>query len=100
MANIKQQLSDFGAKVGGVATAASFPGMAAGQALADNAGLRAAGSALKPLADIAVHHPYGSGMVGAAITGLVGAGMAVAHHRGQVVGRRSHAIEAAHNARR
>jgi hypothetical protein len=26
--------------------------------------------------------------------------MAVAHHRGQVVGRRSHAIEAAHNARR
>ena len=90
---IDPQIKAFGEKVGMAGVLSSFPGLIAGQALSDNPELRAAGSALKPLADMAVHHPYGSGIAGAIATGLAGVAGAVIHQRGIAVGKQQAAAE-------
>lgn len=79
MANTMKQ---FGAKVAGAATAAAMPGLMAGQALVNNA-TSIGGS----LGQLAAQHPYGTGAVGAAATGLAGAIGAVAHQRAQAKNR-------------
>lgn len=66
-------LKQFGAKLGTAATLGAFPGMAAGQALA-NYGAIGMGA-------------IGAGMAGAAITGGAAALGAVIHQRGQAKGR-------------
>jgi hypothetical protein len=83
----KENLENFGYKVGGSALGTGFVGMAAGQGLA-NYGLIGAGA-------------VGAGITGAAIAGGIGAAAAVGH---QIVkahkSRKQHAAEAFHNARK
>lgn len=97
---ISKGVKDFGNKLYGAGIVSTFPGMMAGQALSDNAALRAAGSVVKPLADIAVHHPYGSGIAGAVATGIAGVVGAAVHQRGIAVGRRQHLMDSADKSRR
>jgi hypothetical protein len=68
-----KNMKQFGAKLGAAATVGMFPGMAAGQALA-NYGALGMGA-------------VGAGIAGAAITGGAAALGAVIHQRGQAKGR-------------
>jgi hypothetical protein len=81
-----KNLREFGNKVAGATTAAAFPGMVAGQALA-NYGAIGMGA-------------VGAGIAGAAITGAAGAIGATIHQRGLAKGRKSHAADAFHSARK
>lgn len=96
---LSQKVEDFGQKLGIAGAASSLPGMAIGDTLANNAALRAAGSVVKPLADIAVHHPYGAGIAGAVATGIAGVVGAAIHQRGMAVGRRQHLMDSADKSR-
>ena len=98
---VDPEVKEFGRKVGTSAGVSSIPGLLAGQALSGAPELRAAGSIVKPLADIAIHHPYGSGIAGAIATGAAGVIGAIIHQRGIAVGKRTaHMQDAAKNARR
>lgn len=97
---IDPAIKAFGEKLGLAGSVGMWPGLLAGQALSDNASLRAAGSLVKPIADIAVHHPYGSGAAGALATGLAGVVGAVVHQRGIAVGRNQAFQEGHGNSRR
>lgn len=81
-----KNIKEFGTKVGTAASLAAFPGMAAGQALA-NYGAIGMGA-------------VGAGIAGAAITGAAGVVGATIHQRGQAKGRKQHAQDAFDNARR
>ena len=83
----KQNVENFGYKVGGSALGTGFLGMTAGQGLA-NYGLISAGA-------------VGAGITGAAIAGGIGAAAAVGH---QIVkarkARQAHAADGFHGARK
>jgi len=88
-------IKEFGAKLGAAGTVAAMPGLVAGQALVNNAATIGG-----QLGQLAASHPYGTGFAGAALTGAVGVGAALAHQIGQAKGRRAHAALGIQEARK
>ena len=95
-----EELKKFAGKVGANAGVAAVAGLGAMHELAQVPEYRAAGSFVKSLADVAVHHPYGAPWAAGAIGATIAAVGTMAHQRGKAVGRRAHMEEAATQARR